>query len=303
MIPTYRLRADEPVADGLRRVATGRAESAIQHLRGKVDEEPAVAVHETRKDLKKLRSVLRLVRGPLGDGTYARENSRYGEAARVLSGPRDAEVKLETIAALQERFGDSFPGDGLAVLIRALEDERRALSEGMSLDDGAGPAATAALQIEAGRDAIADWSLDGEDFELIAAGLKRSYRRGRNRFADTGEDPSAENVHEWRKRVKDLWYHLRLVRDARPGKLGRAADKAHDLSDLLGDHHDLAVLREDAESRTRLLSDEDLGGLGELVAQRQSELLASATSLAEGLYAEPPKKFIARIERHWRKWR
>ena len=95
----------------------------------------------------------------------------------MLSGPRDAEVKLETIAALRERFGDSFPERGLAPLIEALERERRELSEGISLDGGAGPTATAALQIEAGRDAIADWTLDYEGFELIEDGLKRSYRR------------------------------------------------------------------------------------------------------------------------------
>jgi hypothetical protein len=110
----------------------------------------------------------------------------------VLSGPRDAEGKLETIAALRERFGDCFPERGLAPLIEALERERRELSEGISLDGGAGPTATAALQIEAGRDAIADWTLDYEGFELIEDGLKRSYRRGRNRFADTSEDPSGQ---------------------------------------------------------------------------------------------------------------
>jgi CHAD domain len=299
----YRLHADESAADGIRRVAAGRAESAIDHLRGRSDESPATAVHETRKDLKKLRSVLRLAREPIGEGTYDRENSRYREAARVLSGPRDAEVKLETMGALRERFGDSLPASGLAPLVRALEDDRDALAAGISLDGGAGPTATAALQIEAGREAIADWSLDGEGFELIGAGLKRSYRRGRNRFADATADPSAESVHEWRKRVKDLWYHLRLVRDAHPGKLGKASDRAHDLSDLLGDHHDLAVLREDAEGRSELLREEDLEALGGLVARRQSELVAAAISLGQGIYAEKPKKFIARIERYWKKWR
>jgi CHAD domain-containing protein len=303
MNPVYRLLADESTADGIRRVAAGRAESAIDHLRGGDDESPATAVHETRKDIKKLRSVLRLVRAPLGEGTYARENDRYREAAQVLSGPRDAEVNIETLEALDRRYGDSFPGRETAPLLEALEERRRILSEGVSLGYGSGPAVTAALQIEAGRDAIADWRLDGEGFELIGAGLKRSYRRGRKRFAEAAADPSAENVHEWRKRVKDLWYHLRLVRDARPRKLGNAADAAHDLSDLLGDHHDLAVLRTEAESRPELLSGEGLGRLGELVARRQTELLANATSLAEGLYAERPRKFIARIERYWKKWR
>ena len=85
----YRLRADEEVADGIRRVATGRAESAIDHLRGRGEEEPAAAVHETRKDMKKLRSVLRLVWEPLGDGTFrARELALPRGGARALGPAR-----------------------------------------------------------------------------------------------------------------------------------------------------------------------------------------------------------------------
>jgi CHAD domain len=91
---TYRLREGEVVADGIRRIATGRADTAIDHLRNGVDEDFATAVHEARKDLKKLRSVIRFVREPLGDDVYRAENDRYRDAAQLLSGARDAEVKL-----------------------------------------------------------------------------------------------------------------------------------------------------------------------------------------------------------------
>jgi CHAD domain-containing protein len=301
---TYRVRKGEDVADGVRRIATGRADSAIDHLRKDVEDEFATAVHEARKDLKKLRSVLRLVRDPLGDEVYRAENDRYREAAQLLSGARDAEVKLETLAALEERFDGRLPRPGLAPLLNGLEGEREALSNPASLSDGDDSSvADAANRIEQGRDAIADWDLDGEGFELIADGLRRSCGRGRNRFQDTKDDPSAENVHEWRKRVKDLWYHLRIVQDARPNKLKKMGDRAHDLSDLLGDHHDLAVLREDAEGRAGLLRRETIDSLDELIEQRQTELLDDALAVGEELYAEKPKKFAARIEGYWTEWR
>jgi CHAD domain-containing protein len=301
---TYRVRKGEDVADGVRRIATGRADSAIDHLRKDVEDEFATAVHEARKDLKKLRSVLRLVRDPLGDEVYRAENDRYREAAQLLSGARDAEVKLETLAALEERFDGRLPRPGLAPLLNGLEGEREALSNPASLSDGDDSSvADAANRIEQGRDAIADWKLDGEGFELIADGLRRSCGRGRNRFQDTKDDPSAENVHEWRKRVKDLWYHLRIVQDARPNKLKEMGDRAHDLSDLLGDHHDLAVLREDAEGRAGLLRRETIDSLDELIEQRQTELLDDALAVGEELYAEKPKKFAARIEGYWTEWR
>jgi CHAD domain-containing protein len=299
----YRLQRDEEVADGLRRIAAGRAESAIDHLRGTYDEGFAASIHEARKDLKKLRSVLRLVRGPLGDEAYRRENIRFRNAGRMLSGPRDAQIKLDTLAALEERFGGSFPDREVTPLATALERERQELTDRSAGDNGGGSVATAARQIEEGRDAISDWELDGEELDLIADGLKRSYRRGRNRFSDTRELASPETVHEWRKRVKDLWYHLRLVRDARPSKLGEAADEAHDLSDLLGDHHDLTVLREDTMQRAGLLDRDVLIDFVMLVEQRQRELVDSATSLAKTVYADKPKKFVSRIGGYWADWR
>jgi CHAD domain-containing protein len=298
----YRFQQREDAADGVRRVARGRADSAIAHLRGEHDEEFAEAIHDARKDLKKLRSVVRLVREPLGDRSYRRENERFRDAGRLLSGTRDAEVKLETLDVLRERFGDDFPETGAAPLVEALEGERKAISRRASAEDGGGAVASAVRRIEEGREAIGEWELGVSGFELIEDGLRRSYRRGRNRFADAAENASPENVHEWRKRVKDLWYHLRLVREARPGKLGKAADRAHDLSDLLGDHHDLTILREDFTRRTGLPGNTG-ATLEELIARRQAELVGEAIPLAEKVYPKKPKRFVSRIHGYWGAWR
>jgi CHAD domain-containing protein len=113
-------------------------------------------------------------------------------------------------------------------------------------------------------------------------------------------DPSAENVHEWRKRAKDLWYQLRILRDAWPELLGVTVDQAHQLTDLLGDHHDLAVLADDLQSRHDL-SDRD--AFEDAIAQRQEELVEAALETGRRLYAEKPKAFRQRIKRYWLTWR
>jgi CHAD domain-containing protein len=302
--PKYELRADEPVDVGIRRIAAGRAASARAHLNGDSDaDEQAAAIHEARKDLKKLRSVLRLVREPLGERLYQRENGRLREAAALLAGPRDAEVKLETLASLRERNDRIYPTGGLAGLVQVLEDERELLSGRIAEDGDGDPRTIATARIEAGLDAIGEWGLDGDGFELIAAGLKRSYSRGRKLYAATLKEPSGENVHEWRKRAKDLRYHLRLVREARPDKLGKAVDRAHELTDVLGDHHDLEVLREDAASRPGVVGEPNRARLEEMVEGRQAELVDQAASIGEGLYDEKPKRFVARVEGYWTEWR
>jgi hypothetical protein len=211
-------------------------------------------------------------------------------------------VKLETIDLLRDA-DDQMPTKAkLHKYIYSLEKERDEHSgAGAERDELTERVAT---ELEAGEAAIGDWSPDGGDWPLVGGGLRRSYRRGRNRFADVRDDPSAENVHEWRKRVKDLWYHLRLLTTAWPAVVGESADETHELADLLGDHHDLAVLAEDARGRPdRFDSAADLEALVAAAERRQDELLAAALGLGERIYAEKPKAFARRYQAYWAAWR
>ncbi|HTU85828.1 MAG TPA: CHAD domain-containing protein [Solirubrobacteraceae bacterium] len=70
------------------------------------------------------------------------------------------------------------------------------------------------------------------------------HRRGRRAFERARREGTDASFHERRKRTKDLWYYLRLLKPTAPGIIGGHADDAHTLSDLLGDVHDLAVLRD-----------------------------------------------------------
>ena len=99
----YSLQKKEAPSEGMRRIAAGRAQKAIEGLRSAArGEEPAKSIHSTRKDLKKLRALLRLVRGELGEDLYRSENERYREVGQSLSATRDAQVKAETLRSLLE---------------------------------------------------------------------------------------------------------------------------------------------------------------------------------------------------------
>src|SRR6185295_307352 len=87
-------------------------------------EDPTTVVHGVRKDLKKLRSELRLLRHELGDDLYRAENSNYREAGRLLSHSRDAEVKVETLEDICVRCGGTLPRGAADEWIEALREER-----------------------------------------------------------------------------------------------------------------------------------------------------------------------------------
>ncbi len=293
---SFRLKRKEEVGPGLVRVLRGRAAKAIEVLREEAREDPASAIHSVRKDVKKIRSVLRLLRAEIGEKAYRAENRRYRDAGRALSGSRDAAVKVETLISLEERFGHQLPSASAWNWKRVLERERQAAA-GEITDSEAIDAAVDAL--EAGREAAAAWSLDGS-WKLFGPGLAEGYRRGRKAMAKVAADPDPELVHEWRKRTKDLWYDLRLVRRAWPELLEPTVDGVHELSDLLGDHHDLTVLAADLAARPRVGSKAKMTAL---IEQRQAEILERALSLGARLYAEKPKAFGRRMRSYWDAWR
>lgn len=295
---SYRLKDKEPPTAGIRRIALGRAEKAAEALSDAGEgADFAASVHAARKDLKKLRGVLRLVRGELGEEVYRTENQRYRDAGRRLAQSRDAEVKTETLGALRERYDEELSIDLADAWLAALERER---DEIVSDGDSDSLIAESTAAIEAGREKISTWPLESDSWELVEAGLLRSYRRGRRAMKRTRSDPVAENVHEWRKRTKDLWYQLRILRSAWPPVIAETAAEAHELTDLLGDHHDLAVLAEDLAAR-EIAGDRDAAK--ELIDRRQGELLQCAFEIGERLFAERPKAFGSRFEAYWLAWR
>ncbi|HEY1854436.1 MAG TPA: CHAD domain-containing protein [Solirubrobacterales bacterium] len=290
----YRLEADEPAPAGLQRIAAARARRARKML-GEVEGEGAVAIHGARKDLKKLRAMVRLLREELGEKSYRAQNRRYREAGRLLSDARDAEVKVETLDDLEQRFGDELSAAAIEHWRRDLARERYAAGADANGELGE-RVKEAVASIEAGRNEIGHWDLGKDSWKLVEPGLLRAYADGREALAEVREEPSDESVHQWRKRAKDLWYQLRLLRELWPEVLGETADQAHELADQLGDHHDLAVLAEDLEGRDAV----DPEPIRELIARRQEELLGQALAIGERLYAEKPKAFGKRIKAYWK---
>lgn len=283
---SYRFLPGEPLPDAIRRVARGRIDHALDELNGNTDSSPEQAVHEARKDMKKLRSLLRLVRAELGDKRYRRENDRFREAGATLARFRDGDVMLATLDGL-----NSAP----PALRSALEAHRRALAA-VGRERRIREVLVA---LEEGRERIADWPLERDGFKPLREGLEGVQRRGRHAWRAVEREPTTEALHEWRKRVKDRWYLLNLLGDAWPAPLKAEADEAHALSDRLGEDHDLAVLQGWAHEH---LGDDDLDGLDDEVERRRTRLQAEAIALGRRLFAERPRDFRRRIADLWKVW-
>jgi CHAD domain-containing protein len=296
----YRLRTDEHVPDGLRRIARGRLDDARDRLDGASKRDLPAAVHATRKDLKRLRAALRLGRDALGEQTYDRENTACRMAGRRLSATRDAQVLVETLDELTQRFDGELAPGLTSALRRRLHDEQERATAALHEDDAV--IATTASELAEARTRTAAWTLDDAGFAALEPGLRRIYRRGRKRMRAAAKQPTTENLHEARKRAKDLWHATQILRPAAPKKLKRLSKRAHRLADLLGDDHDLAVLRDYALRHPQCFEDESSKqALLGVLDRRRDALQRRALALGRELYAQSPKRFVAGIERGWRK--
>src|SRR5271165_4675242 len=101
----YRLKRDESVIRGLKRVVREEIESAGTQLSGDRKTSRDECIHEARKSIKKVRALMRLVSPELSD-TYARENARLRDIARRLSEFRDAFAIIATFDDLKKKYKD-----------------------------------------------------------------------------------------------------------------------------------------------------------------------------------------------------
>lgn len=290
----FRLKIDEPIAKGFRRIGIEQIDRARRELAAAAD--PAREVHEARKAIKRTRALLRLGREGLGDETFRAENAAFRAIAHSLASARDDHVLLQTIAKLatEER------GDGAAALARlktAILNARAASSDDKSAS-GARTEAEAAL--EEARRRFRKLKLEPDSFATLEAGFVRNYKQAISRGEAAYARQSDEGFHDWRKSVQTFWRHLALLSRAWPPLFAAHIDATRELSQILGDDHDLAMLRHKlAEIAPDAISTDDAETVEALIRTRQGALRRSARPLSAIIFAERPKAIGRRITTIW----
>lgn len=295
---SYRLKDINEVSEEFHRIVAGQIDKAVGEIDDEALDDPT-SVHQVRKRCKKIRAALRLARGALEkDETYSAENARFRDIARDLSVLRDAEVLLETHAAVTGDIRDPDVSIECAAVRGRLTTRRRELVDTQAnLDEGLRDARTRLLE---GRERIPEWAWRVRNFQGLRPGLEKTYRRGRRALNDAYKTGSPEAFHELRKRVKYHWYACRLLRDIWPGVMDARCRELSRLSDLLGDEHDLSVYRAALESepgwfgRTTRLPD-----ILAAADARRDALRREAYPVALRLYAEKPGQLSARFHKYW----
>ena len=293
----YRIRPARDAGKEVRKAALGRINKAIQAL-CVAPAERVEGVHQARKRFKELRALLRLVRDPLG-ARFKVDNLRVRDAGRRLAESRDSAAMLESWDALARTDQPLFVSDPFRQI--RLRLQQRAAPDGEVHADFESEIGQVLEELRSLTQDVKHWKLPGKGFGLLAGGFRRTYADGVRDLARAQKEGSDELLHEWRKRVKDHWYHCQLLSPCWPDALETRAEQLKQVADALGDDHDLAVMTELMQGEPELFgAPETRDSVQRCIEQRRAQLQQRALRLGRRLYAEPPKALAERVGAYWR---
>jgi len=249
------------------------------------------AIHQIRKELKRARAALRLMRNSIGALEYRRDNAVIRDVARPLTPLRDAKVLLDTLHRWDSDQGPKKNGAFTRDLRRVLLDRRR-IAEGQLRS---AELQRAVHQLREIRSRVAAFSDERLKQTPPGKGLKRAYRSGRKAFARVKERRTDERLHEWRKQAKYFANQLEIMVPFGPKRFAKSLKRAARLADQLGDDHDLALLIEQIYRYAKgANAPSQNGAVQELISRlshRRKELQRRALRTGQRLYSDKPARY------------
>jgi len=295
---SFELKVDETLPDGLHRIAKKEMEKVCECMDGSSKGSRDEMVHEARKGLKKLRALLRLVHPGIGGKLYRRENIAFRDISRPLTEVRDAKILVETLdRTARDRGARSGRLPFAKTRAELLRHQREIREEVLGKKDafkGVDSAMKEAL------DRLGEWTDVRDAWSSVGKGVRQVYRRGRQARTEVIKACTVDHLHEWRKQTKYLRYQLEILRPLRPTVLRPLAGRVDRLGELLGDDHDLAMLRREvAGDPERFGGPQAIEPLLKRIDQRRKRLERQAMRLGDAIFNRAPDAFVRRLHSYW----
>jgi len=234
----FRFKKTQSLSENVRRLYKKGTKNVIRALDGPDDLQ---GIHLARKEIKRLRAVLRLLRPEINDRDCRRVMRPLQKAAKLLGPPRDARVLLETLQELSRRFADALPQQSLAVLGATLIENCAAAHAEFDRNEAA---RRVCRLLKKSQKSMRKIKLK-RSWRSLELGLGKTFGSSRAAFEIAYTEQSPENFHDWRKRVQDVRNQIELLDSRKETSLG---EDLKFLSQTLGFDHDIFLLRHFFES-------------------------------------------------------
>jgi CHAD domain-containing protein len=250
-------------------------------------------IHSARKAIKKLRALLHSLRVASDRGVIDRHDAALKALARQLSGARDSAVMLQTLSTLNQEFA---PYIKVATVKTLEKNLRKQYQLEISRRDEPGMSQMLVKELAGIQSDITDFisRSEGLDHQVLISALENIYRAGRRGWKKARAGGKPKDFHNWRRKVKNLWYLARLIKDWNPGRFGRLVQQLDDLGEVLGFDHDMFVLQLFIQEHPLLCgSSKQAEMISALIHIRQQLLRQDALVLANPVYSRKPGEFIS----------
>ena len=290
---SYRLKPSEPLDAAVRRLSRGQiGRNRVAPSRGAA---AAAWVHETRKSLKRLRAVLRLVRFGLAKKDWRRANDELRDIGRQLSALRERDVLPQSIAALRQIAAT----DAAAALDRFLVQlDEAPNSSGRKRTPVRLTEVSKALH--AADTHLGHLDLTGSSRKTLSDGLAATHRAGQRALAAVQADATDDAMHDLRKVVQIHWRQMQLLEPGWPEMLRVRVTTSKNLAQSLGEHHDLAMIVHAARgAATAGLAAADVEQIEAACRRAQAAIEVRTLPSIARLFAADPQAFAAEIIAYW----
>jgi CHAD domain-containing protein len=232
------LKNKESAGEDIKRIINEQIDKALGHLEADIDEKFDESVHEIRKCVKRIRAAIRLIKDAAGKSLYGHENYFFRDINRNLSEIRSIAVIIETLNRLGS--GDSnndyrtsinhYSGLKDKIIYKLCMQENRLMLVHEMLNEG--------------KERTRLIPAKGINMEILLTGFLRVYNQCLECMLTAKNEPVAANLHEWRKKIKYLYYQFQILNPVLPGDLLIYESQLDKLSEYLGTDHDLAELED-----------------------------------------------------------
>lgn len=285
------LPAEGTLREGLLAAFAGILAHACQQ---DVHANPATALHEFRKSVRRARALMVLMEGFVGVDAHGELSATLRTVHRATSELRDRQVVVDVLQGAQP------DQDSVSALARSL---------GLATPGAAAPGVAAIAGVmQSGCLSLADLPrlLAGAmpsriRWDAVAEGLARSFRRARRRLRAVERHGDDEAAHGLRKRIKELDYQVELLAACGGDRVRRRRKDLDRLAEELGRLVDLFVLRDHAEQH--IAPGPDHARLLEAIADERARQLEQVLAHARDVLDHSPRRFARRIVRAVRRRR
>lgn len=283
--------SENNILQEFKRITVTILEAGIREIEAKLLDEQ-ILLHNCRKRIKNIRANLRFMKSGIPEVVFSEYNKRLRDINRKSAAFRDDFVIYTNSALFLKSTNSTHSKEFLNTIIRHVLAE-------VSAHSGKGIINNLLQEYRYFFIGIAEeiqrWDFTHTSMTETWEGLLEVYCNGIALYRESLKNPSNTNLHDLRKRTKDLYYLFLELTPLQHAYFSKLQKKYKMLSDLLGEIHDHYAFAEYIQRGEFRYSERLAKKLLDRIEQRIQNRQSKCFSLCDELYSVTPAQLFNKL--------